>query len=99
MIIVGVDTLTNRSTNPFKNLTSGDFTVDSLFISPKSGDNYLVKVDTTVSIDTVINRRGRIVSIDTLTEIGKLYLIECPDGYGKIGDVVLEALKNTSSWD
>ena len=98
-LMVGVDTLTNRSTNPFKNLTAGDFIPDSLTISPKSGMNYSMKVDTTITIDTVINRRGRIVKIDTTTVIGTLYLLECPDGYGSIGDLENQGLKNTASWE
>jgi len=98
-LIIGVDTLTNRSTNPFKNLTSGDFTVDSLFFSPKSHSSYSVKIDTSVSIDTVINRRGKIVRVDTNTVIGTLYFVECPDGYGTIGDLESQTLKNTASWE
>ena len=43
--------------------------------------------DTLVEIDSVINRRGRLTKIDTTIEIGNLYKIECPDGYGHIGDV------------
>ena len=98
-LIIGVDTLTNRSTNPFKILTSGDFTVDSLFFSPKSHSSYSVKIDTSVSIDTVINRRGKIVRVDTNTVIGTLYFVECPDGYGTIGDLESQTLKNTASWE
>lgn len=98
-LIVGIDSLTNRSTNPFKDLTSGEFTPDSLSLSPKSGMTYSLKVDTTVTIDTVINRRGRIVKIDTTTVIGTLYLLECPDGYGSIGDLENQGLKNTASWE
>lgn len=98
-LMIGVDTLTNRSTNPFKNLTSGVFAPESLFFSPKSHSNYLVQVDTNTSIDTVINRRGKIVRIDTNTVIGTLYYVEDPDGYGTIGDLKSPNLKNTASWE
>ena len=98
-LIVGIDTLTNRSTNPFKDLTVGSFIPDSLFFSPKTHSRYNLQVDTTVTIDTVINRVGRIVKIDTNTVIGSLYLLECPDGYGTIGDLESPNLKNTASWE
>lgn len=98
-LMVGIDTLTNRSTNPFKNLTIGTFEADSLIFSPKSHSKYLMKVDTTVSIDTVINRRGKIVKIDTNTVIGSLYYLECPDGYGTVGNLETQSLKNTASWE
>ncbi len=98
-LIVGIDTLTNRPTNPFKNLSAGEFIADSIKFSPKSGLVYKLAVDTTTSIDTVINRRGKIVRIDTNTVMGTIYFIECPDGYGTIGDLESPALKNTASWE
>jgi hypothetical protein len=98
-LIVGIDTLTNRSTNPFKDLTSGSFIPDSLKFSPKSHSPYNLQVDTTVTIDTIINRVGKIVKIDTTTVIGSIYLLECPDGYGSVGDLETPALKNTASWE
>ena len=98
-LIVGIDTLTNRSTNPFKNLTAGTFNADSLFSSPKSHSRYIVMIDTTTTIDTVINRVGKMVRVDTNTVIGSLYLVECPDGYGTIGDLKSPTLKNTASWE
>lgn len=99
-IIAGWDSMRNASSNPFDTLLiSGDLSFDSLFNSPKSFSRYILKVDTLVEVDTVINRRGRIVSIDTLTEIGTLYELICPDGYGKIGDISNEALKNSSTWE
>ena len=70
-LIIGVDTLTNRSTNPFKDLTSGEFLPDSLKFSPKSHSSYSLQVDTTVTIDTVINRLGKIVKIDTSEILNK----------------------------
>jgi hypothetical protein len=97
--VAGFDSITQRSTNPFKDLTSGEFSPDSLFITPKSFTSYLLQVDTTVSSDTVIDRRGRIVKVDTTITIGTRYLLECPDGYGTIGDLFSDALRNTASWE
>jgi hypothetical protein len=50
-----------------------------------------------LEVDTVINRRGRIVKIDSVTTIGTLYVIETPDSNNKdrIGDIFSTALKNT----
>lgn len=97
--VAGVDTITGRQTNPFKNLSVGSFVTDSLFHSPKSIRPYILQVDTSTHLDTVINRRGQIVSVDTTITIGTRYLIECPDGYGKIGDLYSDARKNTASWE
>ncbi|MCP5062472.1 MAG: hypothetical protein GY936_08420 [Ignavibacteriae bacterium] len=98
-LITGVDTLTNRSTNPFKNLTDGSFTPDSLLRSPATNSFYSLKIDTTTSIDTVIDRSGKLVKVDTVITIGDIYLLTCPDGYGTIGDLESPSLKNTASWD
>lgn len=98
-LVEGFDSSRMRSTNPFTMLTSGEFIADSIFTSPKSGRPYIVQVDTSIQIDTVINRRGRVIGVDTVIEIGSKYYIECPDGYGSIGDVNNEALKNTASWE
>ena len=97
--VAGVDSITGKSTNPFVDLSVGSFVTDSLFHSPKSLRPYILHVDTTTHLDTVINRRGKIVSVDTNTTIGTRYLVECPDGYGKIGDLYSDALKNTASWE
>ncbi|MBU2492832.1 MAG: hypothetical protein KJ571_09435 [Bacteroidetes bacterium] len=97
--IAGVDSITGRSTDPFNKLTVGSFVTDSLLHSPKSFSPYILKVDTTTRLDTVINRRGQIVSVDTTIKIGTRYVVECPDGYGKIGDLYSDALKNTASWE
>jgi hypothetical protein len=109
--ILGYDSITQRSTDPFVNLStfepfisdSGDtlfkFNPDSLFITPKSQMKFIVKVDTTVDIDTVINRRGKIVKIDSMITIGQRYVIENPDSKDKIGDLFSDALKNTASWE
>jgi len=98
-LIEGIDTLTKRSTNPFKNLTSGVFEPDSLLFSPKSHSSYVLQIDTTTTIDTVINQRGKIVRVDTNTVIGTVYYLECPDGYGTIGDLESPTLRNTASWE
>ncbi|MBU0474736.1 MAG: hypothetical protein KKF62_11295 [Bacteroidetes bacterium] len=88
-----------KSRNPFVELISGPFNFDSLYFSPKSGRPFIVKVDTLLEVDTVINRRGTIVKIDSITTIGKRYLIKNPDSDDKIGDVDSDALLNTESWD
>ena len=98
-VVHGFDTLSNRSTNPFKALTSGTFTPESLYFSPRTHQRFLLSVDTTTSADTVINRRGKITRIDTNTTMGNLYLLEDPDGHGTIGSTTDEALKNTASWE
>lgn len=98
-LIRGVDTLTQKSTNPFVNLTDGTFTPESLYISPRSKAHFVVQIDTLTEIDTVINRRGRIVKIDTTTTIGTRYVIQSPDSDDKIGDIYSDALRNTASWE
>ena len=98
-LITGVDTITNKSTNPFVNLTHGEFTPESLYTSPRSGNYFIIQVDTLLEVDTIINRRGRVVKIDSNTTIGTRYVIESPDSKDKIGDLYSDALKNTSSWE
>lgn len=97
--IDGVDSVTGRSTNPFVFLTDGGLAWDSLYRSPKSGVKYLLEVDTASVADTIIDRRGKILKVDTKTTIGQRYYIKCPDGFGSIGDVRNDALKNTASWE
>ncbi len=98
-LISGFDSLTNRSTNPFKKLSDGTFNAEALLTSPGSKTVYSLKIDTTTTIDTIINRTGKLVKVDTVTTIGNLYLLACPDGYGTIGDLESAGLKNTASWD
>ncbi|HOI30362.1 MAG TPA: hypothetical protein PLZ15_11460 [Melioribacteraceae bacterium] len=98
-VMEGVDTVTKKSTNPFVNLSSGLFTPDSLLFSPKSGQKFLLQVDTSEVADTVIDRRGRILKIDRMRTIGQRYFISCPDGFGTIGDLRSDAMKNTASWE
>jgi len=98
-LLTGIDSLTGRSTNPFKKLSNGTFSFDSLYATPKSFSPYILQVDTTMSVDTVISRRGKIKSIDTTYVIGTKYFIKDPDGYGTIGSLSSAALKNTASWE
>jgi len=98
-LLVGIDSLTHKSTNPFKDLTNSEFSFDSLYATPKSFSSYILVVDTTMNVDTVISRRGKITSIDTSFVIGTKYYIEDPDGYGTIGSLTAAALKNTASWE
>ncbi len=98
-IMTEIDSITNRPKNPFKDLSHGAFSPDSLFLSPKTYSPYKMEVDTSVSVDTVIDRRGRIIKIDSTIVIGTRYLVEGPDGYGKIGDLYSDALINAASWE
>jgi hypothetical protein len=98
-LVTGVDTMTGRSSNPFSDLTAGNFIADSILLSPKSFTRYHLYVDTTKTIDTVINRRGKITKIDSNIVIGTKYFLKCPDGYGTVGDSTDIALKNTASWE
>ena len=98
-LMTAIDSMTMRPANPFDELSHGQFTPDSLYNSPKSHQKYIVQIDTTLDVDTVINQRGKIIRIDSTVAIGKLYYIEDPDGYGTIGNLDNEALKNTSSWE
>ncbi len=41
----------------------------------------------------------KIVRVDTTTVIGSLYYLECPDGYGTVGDLESPTLRNTASWE
>ncbi len=99
LAINGIDTVTGKSTNPFIELSNGGFSADSLYKTPKSQKPYILKYDESTEIDTVIDVRGRLVKIDTISIIGTRYLLECPDGYGKIGDEFSDALRNTASWE
>ena len=98
-VINGYDSLSRRSTNPFVKLSDGEFTPDSLFRTPKSQQQFKLQIDNTVTADTVVNRRGRIVRVDTTIVSGTKYYLEDPDGYGTIGSLDNDALKNTASWE
>lgn len=93
------DSLTMKPANPFKPLSNGEFLPESLLTSPRSFQDYVLQIDTSISIDTTINRRGKVVSVDTVIILGTRYYLEDPDGYGSVGDLNSDALKNTSSWE
>lgn len=98
-VVNAFDSLTMRPANPFKPLSNGEFTPESLKLSPKSFQAYILQIDTSISIDTTINRRGVVVKVDTVRVLGTKYFLEDPDGYGTVGDLFNDALKNTSSWE
>jgi len=98
-IMKAMDPRTQKPANPFIPLTHGEFTPDSLFKTPKSQQMYIIQIDTTLDIDTVINLRGKILRVDSTTTIGSKYFINDPDGYGTVGSLENDALKNTTSWE
>lgn len=98
-LMTAIDSLTMRPANPFKPLSHGEFTPDSLFRTPESNSRYIIQIDTTLQVDTVVNRRGNILRIDSTVTTGNLYYIEDPDGYGTVGSIDNTALKNTASWE
>jgi hypothetical protein len=98
-IITAIDTMTRRPANPFVELSHGEFTPDSLYRAPKSNQKYIVEIDRSLQIDTVINQRGKILRVDSVQAIGTKYYIEDPDGYGTVGSLEDDALKNTTSWE
>lgn len=95
----GFDSLSKRPTDPFKNLSHGEFTPDSLFRTPKSWQFFVMQIDTSEQVDTVVNQQGKVLRVEKYTVIGKRYLIEDPDGYGTVGSLLDDALKNTASWE
>ncbi len=98
-VINAYDSLSRRPANPFVPLTSGQFTPDSLYRAPKSYRPYVLQVDTSVIADTVIGRNNKIIRIDSSVVIGNRYYLEDPDGYGSVGSLESDALKNTASWE
>lgn len=94
-----VDSMTNKSANPFINLSNGTLVADSLLRTPGSQQFFILSVDSTKSLDTVITTAGRFVRIDTTIKKGTRFKIEDPDGYGTIGDLENEALKTAVSWE
>lgn len=98
-ICAQIDSISKKSKNPFKPLTNGQFVPESLYYSPKSHKRFIVQVDTSVARDTIIDRTGRIVKVDSSKVIGNRYVILSPDSKDKIGDLYSEALKNTASWE
>lgn len=93
------DSLTRRPANPFIPLSHGEFNPDSLVKTPRSQQNYIVQIDTSTQVDTVVNRRGKVIRVDTATVIGLRYYIEDPDGYGSVGSLDSDAMKNSLSWE
>ncbi|HPN37995.1 MAG TPA: hypothetical protein PL041_06290 [Melioribacteraceae bacterium] len=96
------DSITGKIKNPFKDLTVGPFNpnmAESLRFSPKSYHAYKIAIDSNEVADTVIDRSGRVVRVNKHISKGNRYVIECPDNYGKIGDLFSDALKNTASWE
>ncbi|HKJ82058.1 MAG TPA: hypothetical protein VJ954_08545 [Ignavibacteriaceae bacterium] len=93
------DSLARRSANPFVSLSDGQFNPDSLLRTPKSQQPFTLKIDSSETADTVTNRRGRIVRIEKHSVVGTKYYLEDPDGYGSIGSLDNDALKNTASWE
>ena len=93
------DSLTMKIANPFKPLSNGEFVPESLKYSPKTHSIYILQIDTSVVVDTVINRHGKITRIDTTITLGTKYYLKDPDGYGTIGSLESDALKNTASWE
>lgn len=98
-VVNAFDSTTMKPANPFKPLSDGVFTPDSLFKTPKSHKTFIMQIDTSVTQDTVINPRGKILRVDTHKVIGTKYYIEDPDGYGTIGSLDNDALKNATSWE
>ncbi len=98
-VVNAFDSLIMKPANPFKPLSSGEFVPDSLKWTPKSHSVYVLQIDTAVVIDTVINRRGKITRVDTTINFGTRYYLEDLDGYGTVGSLDTDALKNTASWE
>jgi hypothetical protein len=98
-VVNAYDSISRRPANPFDRLSHGEFTPDSLYLSPKSFQPYVIRIDTNTVVDTIVTRAGKILRLDTNTVIGSRYTIEDPDGYGTIGSLENEALKNTASWE
>jgi CRISPR/Cas system CMR-associated protein Cmr3 (group 5 of RAMP superfamily) len=98
-VMNGFDSLSRRSSNPFVKLSDGKFTPDSLFRTPKSQQRFTLKIDSSITADTVVDRRGKILRIDKSKVFGTKYYLEDPDGFGTIGSLDNDALKNTASWE
>lgn len=98
-VVNAFDSLTMKPANPFLPLSDGVFSPDSLFRTPKSQRPFIVQIDTSVVSDTVVNPRGKVLRVETKKVIGSRYYIEDPDGYGTVGSLDNDALKNTASWE
>lgn len=98
-VVNAFDSLTMKSANPFKPLANDEFNPDSLRWSSKTHSPFILQIDTSTIVDTVINRLGKITRIDSTIVYGTKYYLEDPDGYGTIGSLDNDALKNTASWE
>lgn len=98
-LMVTVDSLTGKSRNPFVKLTNGVFEPESLYHSPRTLTRYILKIDVNEVADTIVDAKGKIKDIKNTVVKGKLYYIECPDGYGTIGDIEKSTMLNASSWN
>jgi hypothetical protein len=98
-VVNAFDSLTMKIADPFNPLSHGEFTPESLKFTPRSHSMYVLQIDTSISIDTTVNRRGKVIRVDTTITLGTRYFLEDPDGYGTIGDLYNDALKNTASWE
>ncbi|HSD63031.1 MAG TPA: hypothetical protein VLB50_04505 [Ignavibacteriaceae bacterium] len=93
------DSLSRRPANPFVSLTSGQFSPDSLYRTPKTHNKYVLQIDTSVTADTIFGKNKEIKRIISTKVVGTRYYLEDPDGYGSIGSLESDALKNTASWE
>jgi hypothetical protein len=93
------DSLSDSPEYPFIPLTSGQFTPDSLYRTPKSQKPYLLQVDTSISTDTIYGRNNQIKRIDSVLIIGNRYYLEDPDGYGSVGSLENDLMQNITSWE
>ncbi|MBE2280925.1 MAG: hypothetical protein IAE91_11080 [Ignavibacteriaceae bacterium] len=91
--------VTGKPYSIFKKLSTGEVNFDSIRFSTKVHQLYMLSIDTTHTADTTINQFGKVVKIDSTKLIGTKYLIEDPSGYGSVGDLKNDALKNTASWE
>ncbi|BDQ01483.1 hypothetical protein [Ignavibacterium sp.] len=98
-IVNSIDPVTNKSSNPFVKLSHGEFTPDSLFKTPKSQQRFIVRIDSSEAVDSVVTPAGKLLRVEKKIVKGTRYLIEDPDGYGTVGSLDNDALKNTASWE
>lgn len=98
-IVNAIDPVTNKSSNPFVKLSNGVFTPDSLFKTPKSQQRFILRIDSTETVDSVVTPAGKLLRVEKRSVKGTKYLIEDPDGYGTVGSLDNDALKNTASWE
>jgi len=90
--------ISSKADSLFRPLSNGQFVLDSLRWSPKSHTEYILKIDSTLQVDSVFTKSGRFLRMDTTLVKGEIYYIECPDGYGSIGDLTNPNKVNQTSW-